>query len=262
MKNKMLTLMLGMIFLLTIMASPVSAEMSFWTEISLNYDEQTASQTGYYQYDDTSARGIGRNKPIDLMLWAEHNNLPFDLSGGGYAGYVDWCNLTVTHSENEYGTTFLSFLGITSGEYLGTTKTIDNYYYANVSAGYEQLFYDMRDKDSINYIFTCHYTDASSVFVESILFGKIDAYFGAYECDDCDLYSLEELSNQVERNEAIAEEQTEIYDKIQSIIDMNFKVWLIISWIIKIAFIFTAIGLIFSGIYWLYLLFKNIEDEI
>jgi hypothetical protein len=262
MRKNLLTLMMGTIFLLAIMTTFVNAEVTFWTDINIDYDDQTVVQHGYYQFDDTSAKGIGRNKPIEVILWYDVSALPFNLNPSNYSGYVDWCNFTITQYKNEYGTEYIAWQGFVGGEYLDTTVEIDNYYFANTTASSGQLSYDLKDKDSLIIDMKCHYTDANSTFADSVLFGRFTTYFGAYECDDCEEYSLEELSNEIERNEQATAEGTEIYEKIQYVIDMNYNLWLIASWLIKIAFVFTALGLVFGGVYWLYLLFKNIEREI
>ena len=238
-----------------------SAEVSLWTDIYINNDDQTVSQYGYYQFDDTSARGVGRDKPIEIILWYTVEALPYDLTVN-YSGYVDWCNLTIKHDMNEYGGTFWSAVGLEGGNYINTTTEITNYYFENTSLSYDQLSFFLKDKDSLTAEMECHYTDSSSVFVESILFGRFDTILGAYQCNDCEEYSLEQLSNEIDRNEQIIIDQSEVYDKIQSVMVINFNVWLIISWILKIGLLFTAVTLIFGGIYWLYLLFKSIEDEI
>jgi len=263
MKNKMMVLGLGIVFLLAFMSNMASAEVSLWTDIYINNDDQVVSQYGYYQFDDTSAKGVGRDKSIEMILSYDVEGLPYDLTIGNYSGYVDWCNLTIRHDKNEYGGTFWSVLGLEGGNYLNTTTITDNYYFENtITNSHDRLSYSLRDKDSLTIDMKCHYTDASSVFVESILFGRINAYLGAYECNDCEQYSLEQLSNEVSRNEQIIVDQTEVYNKIQSVVDINYSIWLILSWVLKIGLIFTAVTLIFSGIYWVYLLFKSIEDEI
>jgi len=254
-------MLIGFLVIATFIFPTVSAEVNLWNDIYINKDDQTVSQYGYYQFDDTSYRGVGRDKPIELIIWYTVNPLPFDLTLN-YSGYVDWCNLTIKHDKNEYGGTFWSSIGLEGGNYINTTTEITNIYFENTSLAFDQLSFFLKDKDSLTVDMKCHYTEASDVFVESILFGKFDTILGAYECDDCEDYSLAQLSSEMERNEQIIVDQNEVYNKIQSIIAINFNVWLIFSWVLKIGLLFTAVSLIFGGIYWLYLLFKSIEDDI
>lgn len=263
MKNKIFTLALVSVFLVTLFSASVSAEMWYWNTININYDDQTTTQYGYYQFDDTSGQGVGRNKPIEVIIWYEVEGLPYDLSSSNYSGYVDWCNLTITHLKNEYGTNFVAWEGFVGGEYINTTEDVDSIYFENTTTfSNGQFFYDMKDKDGLTIAMECHYTDINSLYVENILFGRFTTYFGAYECDNCEEYSLEELSNSVERNDEIIAEQTEVYNKIQYVVDMNFNLWLIASWFVKIGFLILAVSLVFAGVYYLYVFFKDIEERI
>lgn len=262
MRNKILSLMLVSIFLVTLMSISVSSEMWYWNTVNLDYDDQTVAQHGYYQFDDTSAKGVGRNKPIDLTIWYDVEGLPYDLTPT-YAGNVDWCNLTITHLENEYGTEFVAWQGVVGGEYINTTTTVDSYLFENtINHTNGQLEYSMKDKDGLTVDMKCHYTDGNSTFVDNILFGRYTTFFGAYQCDDCEEYSLEELSNTVERNDEIIIEETQVYENIQSVVDMNYQLWLIASWLVKIGFVIIAVSLVFAGVYYLYLFFKDIEGQI
>ena len=263
MKNKIFTLALISISLMILLSANVSAEMWYWNTININYDDQTITQYGYYQFDDTSGQGVGRNKPIEVILWYEVEGLPYDLSVGNHSGYVDWCNFTATHLMNKYGTSFIAWEGLVGGEFINTTEEVDNIYFENTTTfSNGQFSYDMKDKDGLTIAMECHYTNASSLYVENILFGRFTTYFGAYECDDFQEYSLEELSNSVERNDEIIAEQTEVYGKIQYIIGRNFFLWLMASWLVKIGFLIMAVTLVFAGIYYLYMFLKDIEGQI
>jgi len=254
--RNILTFILMAFFLLTIMPIFVNAEMWLWEDTIISYNNNLVTKHGYYQFEDTSASGIGRDKPIGMVLWYVVEGLPYNLTAVGYAGEVDWCNFTIQHDKSSWE--------ISDGQkYLNRTIVRESYYFQNtINSSSAQLYYELKDRDSLVADMVCHYTDSSSVFIENTLFGRWTTYFGAYECMDCEEYSLEELSNQIERNEDIIEEETEVYEKIQSIIDMNYQLWLIVSWIIKIGFVMAGIGLIFSGVYYLYNFFKDIERQI
>jgi hypothetical protein len=92
--------------------------------------------------------------------------------------------------------------------------------------------------------------------------GRVDTFFGSYACEDCEEYSLEELSNQIDRAEEITEDELEIYDIIQQIVSLNFRLWLIASWLTKIFFLLFTIGLIFAGVYYVYRFLNDIANKI
>lgn len=258
MNKGLMLIMIGMIFLFAILPS-VNAEMWYWGTTNIDYTAKSVSQHGYYQYDDTSLNGIGKNKPIEVILWYDVEGLPYALA----SGEVDWCNLSIIHQVNNYGSNFVAWEGLVSGEYLGTNTTEDSVYFTgtgNHSSG--QLSYLMKDKDGLVIDMKCHYTDVNSIFQDSVLVGRYTTIFGAYECNKCEEFSLEELSNSIARSDEAIAQQTEIYDKIQYLVGLNFQLWLLVSWVVKIAFLLTAFGLVCAGIYYLYLFFKQIEEQI
>lgn len=251
------------IITLAFMINSASAEVYLWTDININNDLDTVSQHAYYQFDDTSSLGVGRHKDVPLIIYYVVEPLPYNLTAVGYGGEIDWCNLSFTHTKNEYGTEFVAFQGITAGELINTTVEYSSLYFSgtgNVSSG--TVEFDLRDKDSLVANMKCHYTDDQYLYVENVLFGRFDTFLPAFECEGCTEYTLEELSNEIQRNEEITEEQTEIYEKTQEVISRNYELWVIASWLVKIAFLMIAVTLIFLGIYHLYKFFRGIESQI
>jgi hypothetical protein len=94
------------------------------------------------------------------------------------------------------------------------------------------------------------------------LVGQFDVFLPSYECKGCEEYTLEELSNQIEKNEEITLNELTIYENIQKAVDWNFTIWLIISWIIKIGFIIIAVGLIFVSVYYFYQFLQDIARNV
>jgi hypothetical protein len=84
----------------------------------------------------------------------------------------------------------------------------------------------------------------------------------SFECEGCTQYTLEELSYQTEKSDEITANEVAMYDKIQIAVDWNFQIWLILSWIIKIAMVLVAVGLIFASVYYFYVFLRDIEKEI
>jgi hypothetical protein len=256
MKNLVLT---GL-FLLFI--SPlITSEMYLWNSVIVDEPNSVVKHHAFYWFDDTSARGIGKQKDIPIILWYEVEPLPYDLASRGYWGEVDWCNLTIKSYHNIYGTTFVAFQGFSGGDLLNTTTEVQTYYFTNTSLSYGQIVLNMRDKDSFVADMICHYTDNRSLYVENALIGRFTTYTPSFECEGCSKYSLEELSNQVEKQDEITANELEIYTAFQSMINWNFQIWLVMSYVVKIGFVFVAIGLIFATGYYFYMFLKKIGDE-
>jgi hypothetical protein len=262
MKNKKLMIMFGMIFLVLTM-QVVLSEVYEWNDIILNNQTQIVNYHGYYQFIDTSANGIGSGKDTPFTLIYHVEALPLDLTiDGATFGEVDWCNFTITHTKNIYGTTFVAFEGFSGGQLLNTTIETQSFYFANTSLSTGNVVLQLRDKDSVVADMKCHYTTVDGLYENNILAGRFDTFMSSYECSQCKDYSLEQLSNMAQRNENITANQQSVYFVIQKVVDFNWQIWLIVSWIIKIGMVLIGVGLIFAGVYYFYVFFSNIGKEL
>jgi hypothetical protein len=260
MKKQILILATAMIFLMAIMQ--ISGEMNLWNEVSNDQSQSLTKYSALYTFDDTSARGIGKNKDIPLTFVYSVMPLPFNLTTNGSA-QVDWCNFTIVHYHNIYGTSFVAFEGFYGGELLNTTIETQSYYFStNGSSAGGQVTFDMRDKDYLMATMKCHYTDPAYLYDGNILVGNFETLLPSYECEGCTKYSLEEISNEIERKEQVTQNELSIYQRIQTVIYWNFQIWLIMSWVIKISLILVAVGFVFAGVYSFYLLLKDLSENI
>jgi hypothetical protein len=255
-KNKFLVISL---FLCVFIMPLISGEVYLWTDIKIDDSANTVTQHAYYQLEDSSASGITRHKDTEVVIWYVVEALQKNLTNS----YVDWCNLSTIFIHNEYGTDFVAFEGFSGGELLNTTIIKESYYFENTGVvNTSQLSYLLRDRDSLTVDMKCHYNDSNYLYEENILVGRFDTFFSAFECAGCEDYTIEQLSEETERNQEITEKQLETYSLIQSVLEKNFLLWLYASWIVKIAFLIIAVTLIFLMILHLYEFFKDIGSKI
>jgi hypothetical protein len=228
---------------------PVHAEMSLWNSVIIKNDTQIVRYHAYYQFDDTSVNGVGRWTPIPVILDYNVFALPYNLTYGA----VDWCNFTIRNFEHEYNS---------DGNIVNTSTNIFNLYIDNPTATSGSQLITLYARDSMIADMDCHYTDVQSLYQESVLVGRFNTQTSSYECLGCTQYTLEELSDETLRNENITANQLGIYTSVQRIVGYNYQIWIIASWILKIGFVFIAIGLVFLGIYYFYNYIKEIERQI
>lgn len=246
MKFKYLFVML----ILALFLIPIaSAEINLFNSVIKDNSVSMVRHHIFYNFDDTSASQIGKNKDIPIALNYVVQALPYNLTYGN----VDYCNLTILHFKNEYDG---------NGDFINSTIETQSLYFTSIPTTSGFLIFNMRSRDNLLGDISCHYTDINSLYEQNVLVGKIGTYLPSFECVGCSDFSLEELSNQIENNEEIANNELEIYDKVETFFSWNMQVWLIASWLIKIAFILLAITLIFSGIYYFYKYLKSIEELI
>lgn len=234
-----------------ILLSFVNAESYTWQSINLDEDAQTVSHHTFIYFDDTSSTLLGKSKPIKTTIAYTIQDLPYNLIG--YNGTIDWCNVSIEVLKNIYDS---------DGNLINTTTEEESYYYNSNNVTTEYIIKNLYAKDVLFADAKCHYTNPDTLYVEGFLAGEITLYMPSFECNHCEEYSLEELSNEIERSEATLESQQSIYSMTQSIIDLNFTIWLIFIWIIKIGLLLVAISLIFYSAYFLYMVLKGIHQRI
>ena len=248
MRNKILTLMLGMILIFAIIPF-TSAELTLWNSVIKNTDKSVVKYHAFYTFEDTSATGVGKNKDIPITLYYVIEPLPYALTGGS----VDWCNVSTSHFKNIYDK---------EGFIENTTTETQSLYFLGGGLSTGELILNMRSKDSLIADVTCHYTDVNYLYEDNVLVGRFTTYMPSFECNGCTKYTLEELSQQIEQQESITENELAIYNKIQTFLGWNFQIWLILSWIIKIAFVLIAVSLMFIGVYYFYIFLRDIGRQI
>lgn len=250
----------AMIFIIAFIAQ-ASADIWSWEDTLIDQNRSIVRHHAYYQIQDTSFANILIQKPVRVELVAGIQNLPYDIGAGypQFAGsYVDWCNYTITWQKNEYDST----LGLTNWKIVNTTLETTNTYFANTSATNQVNQYELRARDGLIADIDCHYTNPETLFIDNIYFGQISSYVPAYECEGCGDKTFEQLTQENLVLEQRISEETGVYTQIQSLVDKNYTIWVILSWFVKIALIFLAIALMFVGIYYFYLFFKSIGDKI
>lgn len=260
---KKLTFALAIISLVTLMALSVNAEMYLWNEVKIREDVGAVSQYGYFQfYDDIEAisnldqvlldlkRSLYAGRTVDLTLYGVVEHMPYNTTN--YT--IDYCEFNVTHLKTNYDN---------EGNLISTNETTYGWLYtSNPTANITTVYLELRNRDSVTYDMRCYYNDTDYLYDESILFGSVTTYLPANKCNDCEEYTLEELSNEIERTDDIIEEETAIYRIVQTLFDFDFQIWLIVSWLVKILAVVVAISLAFYGVYHLFLFLRDIEGQI
>lgn len=248
-----------MAFLLFAVATPLlitipllNAEMTLSQATSINNQESIVYTNLIATFEDTSDRNIGNDKVIKTELHYSVEALPYDLYG---AGEIDWCNLTTNYIEHTY----------TYGTGLVEISSVDvsnSYYFANNSFTSSKIDFEFLNRDYLSATMKCHYTNSSQLYIDNVLVGRLYLIAPSFECKGCEGYNLEQLSDEIAREEDNFNEEISIHTIILSIIDMNFFLWSAISWIVKIGFILIAISLIFYGGYSLYVFLMGIAERI
>ncbi len=226
----------------------VSSEIYLWNDVIIHQEENITTYHAFYKLDDTSEGFRWRNKEVPVKFFYNIQSLPYNLTGGS----VDWCNFSIDHYANEYDD---------EGNYLNTTLNHQSLYFSNGSYS-GTITINIKDADEVIADVDCHYSSQDVLYQEHALIGRFDTTIPSYECRGCTEFTLEELSDEIERADEITEYELKIYDIVGTIIWLNYRLWLIASWIIKIFLLVFAVGLVFGGVYYLYKFLEDISKRI
>lgn len=203
----------------------------------------------FYQFEDTSIDGTGKNKYIPVWLKYSIPAMPVVYPNTN----IDWCNVTLRHFKNVYDS---------NGNRINTSVDIQTYYHSSNSSVSGDIYIDVRSDDTLSGDIYCHYTNVSALYETTLPIGRWDTYLPSFECKGCSDYSLESLTNELDTLDERVSDQNQIYSSFQTFIDYNFEAWLIVKWLVSFAFLGITLYLIFYSMYFIYSIFKNIEREI
>jgi hypothetical protein len=252
--NKSMMFAFGIMFLF-IMMSNVSADITFWRDIFIDFNKSIVTSQGVYNFNDNSKDFQGKYNAIPIGIMYNWENIPYNISAY-YPQYanalVDWCNLTIRHDKNDY-----DGLGNTAN----ITSDVFTFDVTSASAGNNLTTFFMKHRDSLSIRWDCHYTNPQTIFIEGVTFGDWGTFFPAFSCSGCEEFKLEELSKEIEFQQVQSEKEISIYQKFQSMVGLNMTLWMIFSWIVKIGLILGAIGLIFASAYFFYSLIMSLAGR-
>lgn len=233
------------------------AEMRIFGDVLVNpatsiygYNNSIVRQHAFITFEDTSLSGIGKHKPIEILVRQQLQNLPYNLSFYNYSGEVDWCNFSIRQTH---------FIYDSAGNIINTTSYFLNVLYANVSAFANETTLEISDRDSAIIDMDCHYTDPNYLYVESILFGSFSITTPSYECDECKQYTYEQLSNEIAISENLTQQQSGFYQTVGNLMGYNIRVWLTLYWLFKIFVVLFGIGIVFGIGFWIYNLIRDLS---
>lgn len=252
------------ILLIGILSATASAEMTAWSSVGIHEETNSVTHHSYYQYyDDIEELSRGGQLFIDIkrsllsgrtnnvIVWAIIEPMPYITP-----------NYTITHCDFNISWTKTDYDN--DGNLISTNETKLGFTYSSGGVNTTELYFPLKNRDSLVTDVECYYntTNPAYLYNEGVLFGRSGIYIPANKCNDCEEFTLEQLSNEIERTDEIIQQETAIYVIIQKIIDYNYQIWLIASWLIKLMLLMGGIFLVFYGLYYLYYFLKDIHDKI
>jgi hypothetical protein len=113
------------------------------------------------------------------------------------------------------------------------------------------IYFQLADNDNFFADFICYFVDRNY----SSLITPVQMYVSSptWDCKACQLEQSIKRKALLGDTEVFKTNTESIWSYIQKFIFFNFEIWLYLFWIMLIALLLFSIGMIFYGMYWIYL---------
>jgi hypothetical protein len=209
--------------------------------------KNTPAQTSLYLLltggkDKVNDVGLSKNTKTYITIQVDVPN----INGSS----IDFCNLTIvtyTYDTNFINSTATFRDRTIETELFTNPTTAHSEYYTKRISNYEEIYVN----------FVCDY--GSSTVPKDLAKVYLTAYLPQFSCTDYS-ESLEEAINYTQYLEEYRNDEKGYISKVNSVFYYNDYVWVVISWLVKIAYLFIAVTLIFFVFYFIYKLIRSVQN--
>jgi hypothetical protein len=137
----------------------------------------------------------------------------------------------------------------------------DTYYDTTLIFNYDvdyanaKEFYFLSDGDTIFIDMKCYFN--STAPSSSQMPTSMQITTPTWKCKACQYYDWAVTEKTIMKAGDVSDKTTQVMTFIKQIIFLNFEMWVILFWILIILLFFISIGLIFAGVYWVFMYMKN-----
>lgn len=149
----------------------------------------------------------------------------------------DYCNFVVTKDTNV----------LVNETFTNTTADEINVKY----------FINLEDRECANMIMYCKKNNLSIQEGLDMPFQQ-QIVMPTWECKACQYYEWSLVEINIAKSKTIGENVVDTSKYIKKLFNLNFEILLALFWILTILLLFAIIGMVFSGIYWLYIYLKSL----
>lgn len=118
-----------------------------------------------------------------------------------------------------------------------------------------EIPFTLRKGENINLNLVTYFNSTDGAVADS--FCRFGLTFDSRNCEGCSGKSFEEVTNAIETQAENFATKTTVFSFINSLVDLNFQIWAIISYIVKIGVLIGAVFGLFYLIFWIYNFVKN-----
>lgn len=177
---------------------------------------------------------------IDYSIYIQRWN------SANYNYAVQNCTLTINYFENKANESYIFY---------ERTITKDD---ADILG--DKYFVRLNQKDGLSAFMDCYFIDEDSRILDTPT--ELSIKLPTYECKTCQYYEWSVQQRDIGKARTIGENSVSVWNYIKKVIDLNFEIILALFWLILILMAIGGFGLVFFGIYWLFLYLRKISREI
>jgi hypothetical protein len=158
------------------------------------------------------------------------------------ADYINYCNFRIT---------FLSHAGN-----LSTIIYDKNYTSLNEDVRNAQYFIPMVDNDKVMGDISCYFNNTNYTGLD--IPASLQVVLPSFECQACQYYKWTIGQADITKAEVIGNNVVSVSTYIKKLFEINFEILLALFWIFLISMALFSFGMIFIGVYWLYLYIRHL----
>lgn len=222
-------------------ANVLQYSFHFW-QMQKHYLNQTANPNQILDrivatYDKSDLDYITGNEPLQFYVYYNAMLKSWNENNPNY--YVNNCTLTsrIWHSGE-------------NNSYYSTLQIFDDVDYANAKE-----FYFLYNGDTIFVDMNCYFN--STAPSSSQMPTSMQIITPTWRCKACQYYDWAITEKTILKAGNVSDKTTQVIGFIREIIFLNFEMWIILFWILVILLFFISIGLIFAGLYWVFMYMRN-----
>jgi hypothetical protein len=248
MRAKLFNLLIGMIFIALLM-NMVSALNGF-TFYSYQMNNSITRYYGEMSYSQFTENYMAIKKNPNQIYLTYGLEPIVDWNANNPANQIDWCEINIGET-HFYGQPLQNY---TITQY-STIFTIEN---ISVTPDSFRHFIDFNEQDRANVTFDCHFT--GNPIIQTPI--SLSASTPTWECKACQNYNYYKSNLDDAIGEGIQIKTTQIETDIKDFVKLIINISITLFWIIKIMFVIGVIGMIFIGIWWIYLFLRHLIGKV
>lgn len=244
MKKLIIMMVLG-ILLISMASAVVQFSQTDYYPVGFNHTTRTHASLFWYE---GTYYGITDYIPDDeiLEVYVGYSLYPQTWNTQNNDYEIVNCTFYINYFENLENQSYVMYSETITGE---ESDVLDKKYFVR-----------LKNKDGFTSDIDCYFEDDDKRILD--IPAEMVIVTPSYECKACQYYEWTLLQRDIEKARIIGENRVSVWDNIKGVVNLNYEVILAIFWFILILIALMGGGLIFVGIYWIFIYLRRLARDI